>query len=485
MKTLSFRILLLCLFLIKPFISHASHAMGGEITYECHGANQYTIKMALLRDCSGINLGSSLPIVITNSCGFANPVLSLSQVGIGQELGNACFPGQISTCNGGTSFGIQLYRYEGTVTLPGDCQDWTFSHTVINRNSNTTTLGSSNDSMYIYSVINNTNSICSNSPRFGNIATGIYYLAYPVCYDHSAYDIDGDSLGFQLITPRTGPSPADTVDYISGYSVFNPIQSSPPLSFESTTGALCFTSTLLENTVFAVLVSEFRNGVLIGQVERDIELRTSPDPVPNSAPVLSGINGGFTHNYSACPGTQIDFFITAFDSNATEDLTMYWNVGIPAATWVSNTAAVSNSDTGYFSWTPTLSDVSAVPYCFKVTVHDNHCPRTAIDTQQYCIHVLPPTDPFCLNSGISEEQDESAFQLFPNPAHDEIRLIAEAENLRNVSCSFYNSMGQEIFREEFSAATKKVLDVSSWPRGIYAVVIRNDDKKSFRRIILQ
>ena len=132
--------------------------------------------------------------------------------------------------------------------------------------------------MCIRDRFNNLNSICDTAPLFYSSAASLFYTGMQSCYDHGVYDPEGDSLSFQLTTPRTGPSIADTVHYLSGYSYTSPISSSSTVTFDSSSGRLCFNGTQVENSIFAVIVSEYRNGVLIGQVERDLSLIHISEP---------------------------------------------------------------------------------------------------------------------------------------------------------------------------------------------------------------
>ncbi|MCX7764726.1 MAG: hypothetical protein N2253_07545 [Bacteroidia bacterium] len=43
---------------------YATHLMGGEITYQCIGPNQYRIRVKLYRDCGGIELED--PILLSS-----------------------------------------------------------------------------------------------------------------------------------------------------------------------------------------------------------------------------------------------------------------------------------------------------------------------------------------------------------------------------------------------------------------------------------
>ncbi len=483
MKELYIRFLILIFFLAKSGLSFGSHGIGAEITYECLGGNNYKIKLKIIRDCSGIALASTLPVIITNSCGLTNPVLTVSRIGNPIDLVLTCNPG-LSTCNGGFVLGMQIHDYEGTVNLPGDCQDWTFSHTINSRADPITTLVNTGiDSLFIYSVLNNTNSVCNNSIAFSNIPVGVNYPNYSTCYGHGAYDIDGDSISFQIIAPMTGPLPGDTVVYNSGYSSVSPVQSSTPITFDTSDGGLCFTPTQQEVSVFAVIASEFKNGILVGQVVRDFQLRIEPDPNPSSFPVLTGIDGTNTFQLSVCSGTPVNFFIAASDSETTENLFMSWSDSIPGSNFLNDNAVVSNYDTAFFSWTPTNADVSITPHCFKVSAFDTHCPISGIDTQSFCIRVYPPFDPFCMNPSIDENVIEKTIRLFPNPANDKIQLTFESGTTKALSCMIYDAYGRKIFSIS-SISNDYQIDVASWAQGIYHVILSDGERTYFRRLIV-
>ena len=109
--------------------AQASHAMGADLTYTCLGGDQYAITLAFYRDCSGINAPSSMPIVITSSCGNMN--ISLQNVSM-VEVSLLC-PTAVSTCQGGSQPGVEQWIYTDTVTLV-PCSDWTLSWTHCCRN---------------------------------------------------------------------------------------------------------------------------------------------------------------------------------------------------------------------------------------------------------------------------------------------------------------------------------------------------------------
>src|SRR6185295_5546889 len=103
------------------------------------------------------------------------------------------------------------WLFEGDVTLPGPCTDWTFYHSENARNNAITTVQLSGLDLFDYCVINNTINVCNNSPVFSNKPVTFPCMGQNFFFNHGAYDAEGDSLSFDLITPRTGPLASDTI----------------------------------------------------------------------------------------------------------------------------------------------------------------------------------------------------------------------------------------------------------------------------------
>ncbi|MBK6840596.1 MAG: hypothetical protein IPG90_21695 [Bacteroidetes bacterium] len=372
--------------------ARASHAMGAEINYTCLGNNQYQITMNFYRDCVGIVAPTQMIIHITSSCFPDNSMYLLPTPGSPTQISTVC-PTAVTTCNGGTFTGIEAWEYRGVITLPGECADWNFSHSEASRNASITTItGAGTDNQYVYTLMNNTNGICNNSPFFGNPPVPFACLGQQFCYTNAAYDVDGDSLSYQLITPLTGPGAGDTITYLSPYTYTQPLVSNPPLSFSPSLGMLCMAPQQMDVTVFAILVNEYRNGILIGQTERDVQLTILT--CGNSTPTVTGIDGTPGTNRISCPNFPVDFSIYTMDNDAADRTFLTWDNAIPAASFsIFNT----HRDSAHFHWTPSLSDVSATPYCFSVNVTDDHCPYIGTTSKNFCITVLPPSDAFVCN----------------------------------------------------------------------------------------
>ena len=361
--------------------TYASHAMGADLTYECMGGNTYKLRVSFYRDCIGIAAPASINVNIKSvSCGRNFGITCNPIPGTGQEVTALC-PTAVTTCNGGTYTGIQEWVYEGLVTLPVQCTDWTFSWTYCCRNAAITTINTPGAStFYIYATLDNTVVQCNNSPTFTNKPVPFACIGQQFQFNHGAIDIDGDSLVYSMVTPKQ-TSTAD-VNYLAPYNAITPLASTPALQFNTVNGDIFFTPTLMQVTVMAVLVQEYRNGLLIGSVVRDIQVTVMN--CNNSLPTLTGMNGTNVFDTTICANTPLCFDIYSNDADVGQNLNISWNNGIDSGSF---TAAGTPHPTGTFCWTPTSANISNSPYCFTVRVNDDACPYIGSQTYSYCVTV--------------------------------------------------------------------------------------------------
>lgn len=361
--------------------AYASHAQSADITYECLGGNQYRINLSFYRDCAGVAAPNTATIDVTSATCGQNLTLTLNQIpGTGIDVTPIC-ASMTTQCSGGSYPGVQEWKYTGVITLPMACVDWVFSFNLCCRNAAISTIvAPSSENIYVEATLNNLDFPCNNSPTFSNAPIPFVCIGNPYCFNNGSADIDGDSISYTLIAPRTGPT--TTVTYIAPYSAAQPLLSSPLVSFDNVYGDMCMTPTQLEVTVFAVLVQEWRAEVLVGSVMRDIQLKTIT--CTNSNPYVNGINNTGQYTLTACAGIPINFNISAYDVDSTQNVTINWNNAIAGATFVSSGGS---RPTGSFSWTPTAADIAAGAHCFTITVRDDNCPYNGTQTFSFCITV--------------------------------------------------------------------------------------------------
>ena len=269
-----FKLLLIFSFVLvfSPKQSQATHVVGADLTYFWVGGNTYQLKLYFYRDCGGVGAPSSITLnANAPSCGF-NQNYSLSQVAA-FEVPPQCNLG-LSTCSGGSVYGIQEYVYKGTVTLPGNCADWKFSYYVCCRNNAITNITSPGSAgQYFYAYLDNLNVPGNSSPNFVNGPAPFQCINSPFCFDMGAFDPDGDSLVYQMVNPMRNAT--NSVNWSTGYSTVYPINSSPLMNLNSLTGNVCIWPLSLGIYSMAIRVYEYRNGVLIGSIIRDIQQNLS------------------------------------------------------------------------------------------------------------------------------------------------------------------------------------------------------------------
>ncbi|MFN8714603.1 MAG: PKD domain-containing protein [Bacteroidota bacterium] len=374
-------IITLAILLTGSYKLHATHAQGADLTYTCLGGNQYLLRLAFYRDCSGNAAPNNVTIDIASvSCNQSLSVVLNPIAGTGQDVTPIC-PNMLTVCNGGQNPGVQEFIYEGTVTIPMACSDWIFSFNFCCRNNAISTIqnpGAQN--IFVQSLLNNLNAPCNNSPTFSNRPIPFVCLGQSYCFNHGATDPDGDSLVYALIPPANSNN--TTVTYLPPFTATQPVASNPAMTFNTTNGDICMTPSQLLVTVMAVRVEEWRNGILIGSVVRDIQLRTIP--CTNTLPSVTGINNTNSFNVSVCAGNTLSFFVNSADPDSGQNVTLTWNNSIPGATFTQSAGPLP---TGTFTWTPGPASISNVPYCFTITVSDDNCPYSGSQTFAYCITV--------------------------------------------------------------------------------------------------
>ena len=374
-------------------VANATHIAGADLTYEYVSGNTYRIHLTLYRDCSGNQMQQSEIVTIKSASCSQNYTINVNQdAGTGGEITFPCAGGG-STCAGGSSFGVQKWSYTGTTTLPANCSDWTFVWSRCCRNCAITTTihgncQSNNDvqsNIYIEAKLDNTSG-SNNSPTFTVNPVATMCLGQNFVYNHGVVDPDGDVLIYSLIGSEVGAG--TTVTYQPGYSAQKPINSTPALSMDTTTGDLKITPQSIEIGVMAVRIDEYRNGSWIGSVMRDMQFIVQT--CNNTLPAATGINGTAAFDTTICPGTNLCFYIFTSDADGSQSVSLTSNNAIPNSGF--NNSGGSRP-TASFCWTPTPADARMTPWTFVVNVRDDACPTNGSQTYSFSITVplISPT----------------------------------------------------------------------------------------------
>ncbi len=310
------RILTLLTLVILTCLSmqtYASHVAGAEITYTPTGnPNEFLLRLVVYRDCnpSSSTLGTTADVCYSSaSCGQSGTI-TLNETGILVVPSSVCVNATPGNCSqAGAPGDAEQHIYEGTVTLPSQCVDWKFSWELCCRNAAITSLVDPDlYGVYVETFLNNIAAPADNSPLFTAPSYSRFCVGNPFTFSQFATDADGDSLVFLLGHPQDAgfscPQTPDTLEFAPGYSESQPIISSVPVTINPVNGDIFFIPSQPQVAIICVIVEEYRNGVKIGSIKRDIQIKV----VANCNPVIPAfpdpIIGG-TINGSALPGAHL------------------------------------------------------------------------------------------------------------------------------------------------------------------------------------
>lgn len=254
---------------LLPLSVHPSHIVGSDLGYVHVGGSDYEVTLTLFRDCSGISApGTGLVSLSSVSCQVSTSVV-LPFLG-SAYLETGC-PGLLSTCQGGSYPGLEIVTYRDTVTLPMPCSDWEFRYADCCRNAalqnivNPSSQGASNTAR-----LDNLNFPGNSSPVFQQLHRPFICSNGNYCLDNGAYDADGDSLVYSTIAPMDDNG--FPLSYVPGHSTADPFPSVNGHAFDPFTGNHCSEPMTSGAYALAYRVDEYRNGVLVGSVMRDLQV---------------------------------------------------------------------------------------------------------------------------------------------------------------------------------------------------------------------
>jgi gliding motility-associated-like protein len=283
------RQLFLWAFLLITISSHATHILGGTMYYEHVVGTQYRITLELYRDC-GPNNSLNIP--------FDDPVMLAIYDGNGQFQfqQNIPFNGEslIPVTQADPCLTLPPYvcesvaYYSVLIDLPPNATGYHISYQRCCRTPGIVNLMIPEDqgftcTVHIPAIALQVNS----SPRFNLLPPVALCFGQHFELDMSASDTDGDQLVYALWTPFHGgsvndplplaaPPPYQPVIWANGYGTAQPIDSDPQLVIDPATGIITLRPILIGSFAMGVIVSEYRNGQLIGVIHRDIHINVVP-----------------------------------------------------------------------------------------------------------------------------------------------------------------------------------------------------------------
>lgn len=358
--------------------SSATHIVGGDLTYTFIGNNQYRIQLFLYIDCvnglpAAIDQDRNGEIGIFSGIG-GSLLQSLNTVRSGPQRIEArnytCVRPPANAC-------VDLYIYETTATLAprnGGYQI-VFQRCCRNNTINNIIDPESTGATYRTFIPDPGLATNNNSAKFVGLPPNFLCTNEELVFDHSATDLDGDSLVYSLCNPLRGgttnnplpipanPPPYQNITWSAPYNVTNQMGGLPPINLDPQTGRFTVTPTVVGQFVVGVCVSEFRNGQLINTVLRDFQF--------NVLACRFSVQARFSTAMEECKNT------VSFNNTSTGNITRYkWDFGV-----TSRTDDTSNAQQPNFEYPgPGFYTVRLETY------NENNCSTVAFRD----IHILPP-----------------------------------------------------------------------------------------------
>ena len=341
------------------FSAKATHQRAAEITYTWRGGNAYEFTLTtynvpnaawLQRDSLLINWGDGSEEYVPRTTW--------------QDLGDECVLN--------TYKAIHNYASTGTYTI--SMEDANRNYGVINVPNSVMVPMHIETELVINPFLGYNNSVQLLNPPLDRGCVGKLYLHNP-----SAYDPDGDSLSYRLVTCKG----QDGYE-IEGYTL---PQASQAFNIDPFTGELRWENPVMQGEYnVAIMVEEWRHGVKIGSVVRDMQILISS--CDNDLPQIY-----CDDQYCLVAGEQLDFVILASDPNG-DNVTLTAS-GAPLEVAVSPATLTPESAFGLqpqmeFLWNTNYFHIRNTPYQVVVHAKDDDEPVSLTNIKTININVMGP-----------------------------------------------------------------------------------------------
>ena len=339
------------------FTAKATHQRAAEITYTWLGGNAYEFTLTTYnvpnaawdqRDSLFVKWGD----------GSEENIPRIDW----QNLGDDCVVNHYKS--------IHNYATSGTYTI--SMEDANRNYGVVNVPNSVMVPMHIETELVINPFLGYNNSVQLLNAPVDKGCVGKLYLHNP-----SAYDPDGDSLSYRLVTCKG----QDGME-IGGYTF---PQASQSFEIDPVTGELRWENPVLQGEYnVAIMVEEWRHGVKIGSVVRDMQILISH--CDNDLPQIQ-----CNEQYCLVAGEQLDFIISASDPNG-DNVTLTAS-GAPFEVAVSPAVLSPESAFGMqpqmeFLWNTTFAHIRNTPYQVVIHAKDDGSPVSLTNVKTVIINVM-------------------------------------------------------------------------------------------------
>jgi gliding motility-associated-like protein len=285
---LRFILVLQVILLVQPR-AKASHIFGGEMTYRFEvmtsvNTAKYLITFKLFEDCVNPNPGAIDGDNPTHLIVFMDgiPISKFevdadSTFSVPANFSNSCINNAPYTC-----LQERIFKKELELTTGRD-YFIVFQQCCRNAAILNIRIPNKTGASFYCEIPPDLNLTTNSTPVFKNFPPQVICVNVPFVYDNSAYDIDGDSLSYELCSAYDAPGWDDTdpyaktpppyasVQYKPNFSAIKPIPGKPLIQVDPATGMITGTPNMVGRYVITICCHEWRNGVMINTIRRDFQ----------------------------------------------------------------------------------------------------------------------------------------------------------------------------------------------------------------------
>lgn len=375
------------LILMQPWSASGLHIIGGDVVYRCLGVNtstnqvRFEITFTMYRDSKsggadfdnpanfGVYRGSgnrwSYVRTITNIT-----VRNKKEIDINNDNPCILVPANV---------GVQSGTYVFEITLPIIDESYMLSFQRCCRNNTVLNLvdPGGTGAAFTTEITPESQRMCNNSPVFEKFPPVVICVNRPINFNHSAKDIDGDSLVYEFCAPLTAggtegtnggnaqscngvtpnpsrcPPPYEKVTFRSpGYSFDKPMGGDPIVYIDPVTGIIGGSPNVLGQYVVGVCVKEYRNGVLLSTLRRDFQFNVTTCEQAVHADIKATHKDGKDFTINSCGNQTINFKNLSTDVRFIKNY--YWEFDIKGEKKTFSTRDVSITFPGVGNYIGTM-----------------------------------------------------------------------------------------------------------------------------------
>ena len=462
--------------------TYATHLMGGQIITSYLGTDSlgshYAVELTAYRDTIGVPIGINAVFNVSelDTSGNWNSLFS-STVSYDTSSGGLFLPVQ-------SAYGVEVYVYNDTITVPGDGY-YSISYQECCRNGAIINMSNPLSESMRLTTYFTSDSVNPNSSASYTTPPVAYLPAHTLWqYNPLPFDPDGDSLAWSLATPLGATNPVAGYEYLSDSAYSD---SAAVFSLDSITGALTWSAKMAGNFVASFVIDEYRNGVNIGSMRRDMQFIVIPD-TSNTMPQISNMqsiptnSGGYPYIVlSAYQNYQLHLLASDADVNDVVDMIGFGEAfDLTTAPSTLNVLPTGNGNEieGTFSWTPDISAVRTAPYITVFRVSDQ-------------MFYFDETIQFEVSSstGVDDNNGFTIDNIYPNPVNNMMYVPLILEKGVLITMDIYNILGVKVYQSgdmNFTAGNHLILKNINLNSGQYMVSIKDSSGNilSTERIIV-